>query len=92
MQENKTLVLKMEIEPSGDGVVYINSELKEEAVLTGYTMLTHALTIALASKYEAKYDGDTDKAIAEALGKVALAADLAHEYSEFLSEEAEVTR
>lgn len=72
--------------------ININTEMAEEEVLAGYTMLTHALAVFFASRYEDKYRGNSDKAITEAWIKLDYASDLAREYNDELLEDMEVTR
>lgn len=89
MENKDTRILEIGYDSDGDVVGYIANTSEEEALMA-YSLLTHAVVISLATKYEEKYDGDIERAFAEAWRKVDFAADMAHEHSEELSEEAEV--
>lgn len=90
MENKDTRILEIGYNSDGDVVGYIANTSEEEEVLMAYSLLTHAVVIFLATKYKEKYDGDIEKAFAEAWRKVDFAADTAHEHSEELSEDAEV--
>lgn len=91
MKEKNKRILEIGYNPDGDVVGYINTKLSEEEVLMAYSLLTHAMVIALTEKYMKEQGNDLDEAVAEAWRKVVYAADLAHEYSEELSDGAEVS-
>lgn len=90
MENKDTRILGISYDSDDNVVGYIANTSKEEEVLMAYSLLTHAVVIFLATKYEEKYDGDIERAFAEAWRKVDFAADMAHEHSEELLEEAEV--
>lgn len=90
MENKDTRILEVSHNSDGNVVGYIANTSEEEEVLMAYSLLTHAVVIFLATKYEGKYDCDIERAFAEAWRKVAFAFAMAHEHSEELSEEAEV--
>ncbi len=90
MEEKNKRILGIGYNPDDDVVGYVNTKLSEEEVLMAYSLLTHALVIALTEKYMKGQGNDLDEAVAEAWRKVDYAADLAHEYSDELSDGAEV--